>query len=140
MCVSTLAGWKKHSCSFALGRWLPLQLPLSLICSPHGRPSSSSSPVTLCCSFSHLWARCVQLQDKERPLWKLESQREDEGPTWVPALPLGSQGALASPRFTSIFPPDRDLEAPASDAERTAHLENNQLPQQHKVVLLLLDP
>lgn len=133
MCVSALAGRKERSCSFALGRRLPLPLPLSLICSPHGRPSSSSSPVTLCCSFSRLWVRCVQLQDEE-------SQREDEGPIWVPALPLGSQGALASPWFTSIFPPDHDLEAPASDAERTAHLDSNWLPQQHKVVLLLLDP
>lgn len=139
MCVSALAGRKERSCSFALGGWLPLQLPLSLICGPHGWQSSSSSPVTLCCSFSRLWARCAQLQDEERPLWKLESHREDEGPTWVPALPLSSHVALASPCFMSIFPPDHDLEAPASDAERTAYLDGNRLPQQQEVVLFLLD-
>ena len=136
-----LEGGKEHPRSFALGRRGPLPLT-------HCRLSAgSSSPVTLCCSFSHLWARCVSTAMMRstsfscwtRSSWKLESRREDERPTWDPARPHGSQVALASPTLWPSSHSDCGLEAPAPDTEGTAHLDGNRLPQLHKVALLFLD-
>lgn len=143
-----LEGGKEHPCSFALGRQGPLPLThCRLSAGSLGWPNSSSSPVTLCCSFFHLWALGVYILPwwgapasaghAPRGSWSLRGKMER--PTWDPAWPHGSQVALASSTLWPSSHSDRGLEAPAPDTEGTAHLDGNRLPQLHKVVLLFLD-
>ena len=137
MCVSALAGRKERSCSLHLGDGCPctpavthLRLPgvAEQLLQPCGPLLQLLPPLGPVCPAPGWGAPPVGAGVSRG------RRRTHRGSSSASQLPRGS----CSPRFTSIFPPDHDLEAPASDAERTAYLDSNRLPQQQEVVLLLL--